>query len=67
MKKPGFYSQPVTEDNAVVVLLSDEAPDRAPAGLSGRELKRFGVTSDVFKYQTVVTIYGKDQQAAEKL
>jgi hypothetical protein len=67
MKKPGFYSQPVTEDNRVVVLLSDEAPDRAPAGLSGRELKRFGVTSDVFKYQTVVTIYGKDQQAAEKL
>jgi hypothetical protein len=60
MKKPGFYSQPAMENSCAVVLISDEALDRVPTGLSGRELKRFDLTSDVFRYQTVVTIYRKN-------
>jgi hypothetical protein len=59
MTKPGFYSQPPLDDTCAVVLIADESLDRVPPGASGKDLKRFDLRSDVFKYQTIVTTFRK--------
>ncbi|RJQ46618.1 MAG: hypothetical protein C4538_06500 [Nitrospiraceae bacterium] len=66
MERPYFYSQPETYNRCAVVIISSEALDNAPkettGGASGTliELKRFDLLSEMFKYQTVVTILGTD-------
>ncbi len=59
MKKPDFYA-PTEGTQDCVVLIASEAIERVPPRLARRELKRFDLASDVFKYQTLVTVYRKD-------
>ena len=58
MKKPRFYAKPPGGSTRVLVVISDESRMSKPSGF--RELKRFARAENVFKYQTVVTIYAKD-------
>jgi 4-amino-4-deoxy-L-arabinose transferase-like glycosyltransferase len=59
LRAPPFYSGAARGD-APVVVISDGAPAELPSIASSRERARFDATSDVFKYQTVVTVYSRD-------
>lgn len=61
-KKPDLYSQPDAGKSCAVVVISSEVLDHAPEALTGRHqsslkvIKRFVLSSEVFKYQTFVTV-----------
>ena len=58
MKKPDFYGKQ-EEGTSCVVFISDGILERLPRGLSSREVKRFDARSEIFKYQTIVTVLTK--------
>jgi hypothetical protein len=62
LRRPPFYAAPggIARAGAPVVVISGEPPG-APPGAALRERARFAATSDVFKYQTLVTVYTRDQ------
>lgn len=63
LRRPPFYSGPggSAPEHAPVVVISSEPPVGAPPDPALREDARFTSTSDVFKYQTLVTVYARDQ------
>ncbi|MBI5635181.1 MAG: hypothetical protein HZA15_17070, partial [Nitrospirae bacterium] len=64
--KPDLYSQPETDKSCAVVIISGRALDPAAVAFTQKDpgplkaLKEFGLTSEVFKYQTFVTIFRKE-------
>lgn len=60
MRRPPFYAAGATYAGAPVVVISGEALGETPPAPSLRERARFAATSDVFKYQTFVTVYARD-------
>lgn len=65
-EKPDLYSQIAADKSCAVVVISSDVLDRIPHELIVirprplRELKRFDLSSEVFKYQTHVTVYEKE-------
>ena len=65
--KPDLYGRDISEKGCAVVIISGVAPDRAAGTLTGKDLnslrvlKEFGLSSEVFRYQTFVTVYGNDK------
>lgn len=63
--KPGLYAKAAAEAGCALAIISSETVDRVPEAFAGGhrgsfvELKRFDLASDIFKYQTFVTIFGK--------
>lgn len=60
MKKPAFYAGQGSRGKHVVVLISDQPPSGLPAPPGTGELIRFDQASDVFRYRTIVTVYGNE-------
>ncbi|MHB8880666.1 MAG: ArnT family glycosyltransferase [Thermodesulfovibrionales bacterium] len=64
--KPDLYSQTDAGESCAVVVISGEVSALLPEALEGKEqssltvLKQFIQSSEVFKYQTFVTILGED-------
>jgi len=64
-RKPELYSSTDAARGCAIALISSEAVDRLPEAFTGGKqntfelLKRFDLASDVFKYQTFVTIFKK--------
>ncbi len=60
IKRPAFYEPPAKRSACAAVLISDGTNESIANRAAGRdEVKRFGRVSDVFKYQTIVTISKK--------
>jgi hypothetical protein len=63
--KPGLYAKTEADVGCALAIISSEAVERVPEAFTGGhrgsfvELKRFDLASDIFKYQTFVTIFGK--------
>ncbi len=60
MKKPAFYSASAAESARAIVVIADQRLDKAGAPSGFRVLKIFDAAVEDFKYQTIVTVYGKD-------
>jgi hypothetical protein len=64
-RKPLYYAQTEAETGCALAIISSESVERVPDALAqGRqrtyvELKRFDLASDVFMYQTFVTVFKK--------
>lgn len=60
MAKPTFYSGSRGANTPFTVLIADRIPDAVPARFHGKEIKRFDLTSNVFRFRTLVAVYGKN-------
>lgn len=65
-EKPDLYIQTEAGAGCALVVISSEVLEGVPEDFAvgglpfPRELKRFDLSSEVFKYQTFVTVYGKE-------
>lgn len=64
-RKPDLYARTEAEPACALAIISSEAVERVPEAFTGgarssfAELKRFKLASDIFRYQTFVTIFKK--------
>jgi uncharacterized membrane protein (GlpM family) len=64
-RKPDLYARTEAEPACALAIISSEAVERVPEAFTGEarssftELKRFKLASDIFRYQTFVTIFKK--------
>lgn len=59
VKKPPFYSISDVKDICAVALISDGTAGDPATKQAGREIRRFDLRSDVFRYRTIVSIAEK--------
>lgn len=59
LKRPRFYAVTDAEDICAVALISDGTARDQDTRQSGREMRRFDLRSDVFRYRTIVSIAEK--------
>jgi hypothetical protein len=64
-RKPEYYSRTDAASGCALAVISSETVERVPEAFTGggqsafEELKRFDRASDIFKYQTFVTVFKK--------